>query len=127
MLVVPSASGMYQNQPCANQKIVMLPSSLPGRRSAFVKWPNSAELLCFGFFCLALNLFDRKVSRPEASITKRARQLQAAPSSSVAWTVAPSSSKRTSRTRQPSMVCAPWAVALRNRISSISERRTCQA
>ena len=30
MLVVPSASGMYQNQPCWNQKIVMFPSSLPG-------------------------------------------------------------------------------------------------
>ena len=74
MLVVPSASGMNQNQPCSNQKIVMLPSSLPGSRSAPVKWPYSAELLWRLFFSLQRSWLASSVSRPEASTTKRARQ-----------------------------------------------------
>jgi hypothetical protein len=94
---------------------------------ALRKWPNSAVLLWSGFFSLLLNLLASSVSRPVASTTKRARQLRRAPSSSSACTVAPSASNATSRTLQPSMACAPRVAALRNSISSSSERRTCQA
>ncbi|MCY1372320.1 hypothetical protein D9M69_595200 [compost metagenome] len=107
--------------------MLMLPSFLPSSRSAFVKWPNSAVLLWSGFFCLQRNLLASSVSRPVASTTKRARQLRLAPSSITACTVAPSASKATSRTLQPSKAWAPRVAALRNSSSSSSERRTCQA
>jgi len=38
-LVVPSLSGMNQNQPWSNQNTVMLPAALPGKRFAPVKCP----------------------------------------------------------------------------------------
>jgi hypothetical protein len=82
MLVVPSASGMNQNQPWSNHRIVMLPSSLPSRRFAPVKWPYSAELLCCAFFCLHLKWFASSVSRPVASTRNFVRQLWRAPPSS---------------------------------------------
>ena len=37
MLVAPSWSGMNQNQPCSNQKMVMLPSACPSWRRAPAK------------------------------------------------------------------------------------------
>src|SRR5713101_4664565 len=49
----------------------MLPSSRPGRRTAPLKWPNTAELLCTGLRLFMLKRLARKVSRPEASTTKR--------------------------------------------------------
>ena len=129
MLVVPSASGMNQNQPCSNQQMLMLPSFLPSSRFALRKWPNSAELLWAGFLSLMRSLFASSVSRPEASSTKRARHSRAdfAPSLPVssACTVAPSASNATSRTRHDSSVCAPLVAAWRNSSSSSSERRTC--
>ncbi|MCY1556567.1 hypothetical protein D9M68_933270 [compost metagenome] len=73
MLVVPLVRGMNQNQPWANQKMVMLPSSAPSRRCAPSKCAYTAELLWRGLRCLILKRLARKVSRPEASITKRAR------------------------------------------------------
>jgi hypothetical protein len=42
MLVASPVSGMNQNQPWSNQKMVMLPAFLPSSRSALRKWPNSA-------------------------------------------------------------------------------------
>jgi hypothetical protein len=61
---MPSFSGMNQNQPWSNQKMMMLPSSLPQSRTAFAKWPNMAELLCAGLRRLIFILLAMKVSRP---------------------------------------------------------------
>jgi len=38
-LVTSSFIGMNQNQPCSNQKMVMLPAAWPSLRSAPEKWP----------------------------------------------------------------------------------------
>ncbi len=43
-LVVPSASGMNQNQPWSNQKMLMFPAALPGKRRAPVKCPKTEAL-----------------------------------------------------------------------------------
>ena len=51
---------MNQNQPCSNQQMLMLPSRRPSSRRALRKWPKSAVLLCFAFFCLDLNLLATK-------------------------------------------------------------------
>ena len=79
-LVVPSLSGMNQNQPCSNQTMVMLPSALPSLRRALRKWPKIAALACFLFFLLMPKRSERNVSRPEASTRNRVRQVWVEPS-----------------------------------------------
>src|SRR3990167_1278321 len=86
-LVVSLVMGMNQNQPCSNQKMVMLPSAEPSLRLAWLKWPYTAELLCLGLRCLILKRLARKVSRPEASTTKRGCHSTSRPSSYWACTV----------------------------------------
>ena len=125
-LVMPSGSGMNQNQPWSNQKMVMLPAVWPLLRWAPAKCPYTARLLCLGFLCLIWKRLDRKVSRPEASITKRGWKSSAP---SVAWrAVAAARSGVASRSSCSSRHCSntrtPARSALRSRISSNSERRT---
>src|SRR2546430_475716 len=94
-------------------------------RTAPLKWPNTAELLCTGLRLFMLKRLARKVSRPEASTTKRVSQHCAWPCSSTARTseVEPRRNS-TSVTLTPSRTCVPFAALFRSSKLSNSERRT---
>jgi hypothetical protein len=124
MLVAPSASGISQNQPWSNQKMLMSPSLRPDRRRTPEKWPKRAALAWRGLRCLVPCKSARKVSRPDASTTKRARYRRSVPAESFAVAVAPLSSTASAVMRQPSTVRAPLRAAFANRMRSSSERRT---